>query len=43
MERQGDKINYLCLTSARSPHFSTNLISLLLSDWVTWDINREKV
>ena len=41
-ERQGDKFYHLCLNSDAAPLFSSNINSLLLSNWTTWD-NREMV
>ena len=41
-ERQGDKFYYLCLNSGAAPLFSSNINSLLFSNWSTWD-NREMV
>ena len=39
-ERQGDKFYHLCLNLGMAPLFSSNINSLLLSIWATWD-NRE--
>ena len=41
-ERQGDKFYHLCLNSGAAPLFSSNINSLLFSNWSTWD-NREMV